>query len=134
MVVFTNIFNPDYQLYQSINHFLSSVSQTSSSIDSARTCVSYVIDKEQTDFVLCSQNTTPNDLNITSNYDIGSCETQRKQNYRIPTTSTKIDHVRRISAMPFCSFSLHTTVKLPPVSKKYMCFQIDIESAQASKF
>ena len=50
------------------------------------TCVYYIIDKEKTDSVLCSQNTTYNDLNTTNNYDIQSCETPRKQNDSIPTT------------------------------------------------
>ena len=31
------------------------------------------------------------------------------------------------------SFNLHTTAKLPPVGKEYMCFQIGGKSSQAAK-
>ena len=58
--------------------FPSSASQTSSSINSTRTCVSSIIDKDQTDSVLCSQNTIHNDLNITNNNELQSCETPGK--------------------------------------------------------
>ena len=52
--------------------------QTSSSVKSTITYLSYIIDKEKTDSVLCSQNSIHNYLNITNNYDIKSCETPRK--------------------------------------------------------
>ena len=54
-------------------------SQTSSSIELTITSVSSVIDKKQTNFVLCSQNTIQNDLNITNNDDMKSRETPRKK-------------------------------------------------------
>ena len=97
--------------------FSSSASQTSSSIELTITCVSYITDKEQTDTVFCSQNTIQNDLNITNNDNINSCETPRKQNYSIPTTSTPKHHAQSIGAMPVRPFNLHTTVKLPPLGK-----------------
>ena len=76
-----------------------SASQTSSSINSTRTCVSSIIDKDQTDSVLCSQNTTHNYLNITNNNNIHSCDTPGNQHYRIPTTSTPNCHTKRIGDM-----------------------------------
>ena len=53
--------------------------QTSSYIELTITSVSSVIDKKQTNSVLCSKNSIQNDLNITNNDDIQSCETPRKQ-------------------------------------------------------
>ena len=81
------------------------------------TSISYVIYKEQTNSVLCSQNTIQNDLNIKNNDDINSCETTRKQNYRIPTTSTPNHHEQRIDAMAVRLLNSHTTTKLPSLGK-----------------
>ena len=50
----------------------SSDSQTSTSIKLTITSVSSDIDKKQTNSILCSQNTTQNDLNITNNEDVKS--------------------------------------------------------------
>ena len=75
---------------KSVFSFLAS--KTSSSIYSTRTCVSSIIDKEQTYSILCSQNTTQNDLRITNNNDINSCETPRKK-YIIPNNSTPKHHL-----------------------------------------
>ena len=44
-------------------------------------------------------------------------ETQRKENYRIPTTSTPNHHAQRISATSVSLLNLHTTMKIPPVGK-----------------
>ena len=82
---------------------------------------------------MCSSNTIQNDLNITNNEKIKSCETQRKQNYSIPTTSTPNNHAQHISAMSVSLLSLHTTAKLTQVGKEYMCFQNDGKTAQADK-
>ena len=60
--------------------------------------VSSVIDKEQTNSVLCSQNIIQNDLNIKNNDDIKCCETPRKKNYNIPTNSTSNQYAQRIGA------------------------------------
>ena len=75
------------------------LSQTSYYFKFKRTCVSSIIDKEKTDSVLCSQNTIHNDLNITNNDHIQSCETPRRKNYSIPTTSTPKHHEKSIGAM-----------------------------------
>ena len=64
----------------------SSASQTSSYIELSITSVSSIIYKKQTNSVLCSENSIQNNLNITNNDNIQSCETQIKQNYSIPTT------------------------------------------------
>ena len=48
--------------------------------------------------------------------------------YITPTNSTPKHHSQRIGAISVCSFNLHTTVKLPPVDKEYMCFHIDVKS------
>ena len=57
----------------------------------------------------------------------------RKKNYSIPTTSTTNHHAQLISSTSVSLFNLHTTKKLPPVGKKYICFQNDGETSQASK-
>ena len=90
--------------------------QKSYLINSIRTCVYSIIEKYQTSSVLCSQNTIQNDLNITNNDDIQSCETPIK-NYSIPTTSTPKNHAQPIGAMQVHSFNSHTTVKFPPLVK-----------------
>ena len=59
--------------------FASSASQTPSSIKLTIACVSSIIDKEQTDYVFCSQNTTQDYLNITNNNGIHSYKTPRKK-------------------------------------------------------
>ena len=96
--------------------FSSSASQKSYSIKLTITSVSYVIYKEQTDSVLCSQNIIQNDLNITNNDSIHSCEIPRKKN-RITTTLNPNHHEQRIGVMSMHSFNLHITAKLPPASK-----------------
>ena len=73
-------------------------SQTLSSIEMRITSIPSVRDKEQTNYVLCSKNSIQNDLNITNNDDIHSCETQRKQHCSIPTNSTLNHHAKRFSA------------------------------------
>ena len=45
------------------------------------TSVPYMTDKHQNNYVLCSQNTTQNDVTITKNDDIQSCETQKKTKF-----------------------------------------------------
>ena len=46
--------------------------------------------------VVCIQNSIQNDLNITHNDEIQSCETQIKYNYIIPTPSTPNNHAQHI--------------------------------------
>ena len=75
-----------------------SASQTSSSTSLTRTLVSSVIDKKQTNSVLCSQNTIQNDLNITNNDNIKSCETPRK-NCITPNTSNPNHRAQCIGSM-----------------------------------
>ena len=45
-------------------------SQPSLSIELTITYVSYVIDRTQTNYVLCSKHSIQNDFNITNNYNI----------------------------------------------------------------
>ena len=92
--------NGQYQLSTtSIKSPVSSSSyyQTSSSIELTITYVSFIIDKNQTNSVLWSKNSIQNDLNITSNYNIQSYETQKRHYYSIPTTSTPNHHTKYIA-------------------------------------
>ena len=94
-----------------------SASQKSSYIELTITSIPCVIDKKQTNYVLCSKSFIHNDLSITNNDDIQSCETQRKRNYSIPTTSTSNHHAQRIAVTSVNFLNLHTTAKLSPVGK-----------------
>ena len=53
-------------------------SQTSSSIKLTTASVPYVRGGKDNNYVLCSKNSIPNDVSITNNNDIQSCETERK--------------------------------------------------------
>ena len=63
----------------------SSEPQTSSSIKLTTTPIPSVIDKNQNNCVLYSQNTIQNDSTITNNDNKQSFDTAKKQNYIIPT-------------------------------------------------
>ena len=58
--------------------FSYSASQTSYSIKLTITSASYIIDKEQNNCIFCSQINISNDLNVTNNDNVQSCETPRK--------------------------------------------------------
>ena len=88
--------------------------------------------KKQTNSILCSQNTTQNDLRITNNDDMHSYETTIK-NYSIPTTSNTNHHAQRIDESLVSLLNLNTTTKLPTVGKEYMCFQNDGKTAHSAK-
>ena len=67
---------------------LSLAAQKSSYIELTITSVPSVRDKKQINSDFCSKNYIQNDLSITNNDNMQSCETQGKQNCIIPTTST----------------------------------------------
>ena len=95
----------------------SSASQTSSAIELTTTYVPSVRDKNQNNSVLCSQNNIQNDVRITNNDNIQSCETERKQNCKIPTASTPNHHAQRIANTFASILNLHTPTILPPIGK-----------------
>ena len=80
-----------------------------------------------------SQNTIQNDARIKNNDDIQSCDTARKKNYIIPTISTTNHHKKRIADKSSTILNLNTPTILPTKGKEYMCFQKDVETAQASR-
>ena len=57
----------------------------------------------------------------------------KENNYDISTTSAPNHHSQRISATSVNLLNLHTTTKLHPVGKEYMCFQKNGKTAQAAK-
>ena len=75
----------------------------------------------------------PDDATITNNDNIQSCETQKKQNYSIPTTSTPNHHSQCIATTSMSMFNLHKSAILPPVGKDYMCFKNYDKTAQADR-
>ena len=91
--------------------------QTSSAIESTTTSVPSIREKNQNNFVLYSRNTIENDASITNNGDIKSCETGRKQNYIIPTTSTPNHHAQRIDTTSSSVLNLNTPTILSPVDE-----------------
>ena len=94
--------------------------------------VPFVIEKKQNNFVLCSQNSIYNDVSISNNNDIQSCETPIKENYSIPTTSTRNHHAQRIDTIYTSILNLHRTMRLPSVGKVYV-FHNDSKTGQAVK-
>ena len=64
-----------------------------------------------------SPNTIQNDERITKNDDIQSCETARKKNYIIPTTSTPNNHTQRIATTSSSILNLNTPTILTPEGK-----------------
>ena len=71
--------------------------QISLSIELTIASVHSVRDKKQTNSIFCSKHFIQNGLSIINNDDIQSCETQRKQNFSIPTTSTPNHHAQSIA-------------------------------------
>ena len=94
-----------------------SASQTSSSNESTTISVPSVRDKKQNNYVLCSQNSIHNDVSITNNDYIQSCETARRKNYSIPTPSNPNHHAQCISTTSASMLNLHATAILPRVVK-----------------
>ena len=101
---------------------LSSDTQISSAIKLTTTPVPSVTDKNQNNSILYSQNTIQNDASTTNNDNIQSCETARKQHYRIPTTSISNHHTQLVATRSSSILNLNTPTILPPVGKEYMCF------------
>ena len=94
----SNIFNTNSQLRQFKAHVRSSsASQISSSIELTITSVPSVREKKENNYVLCSKNSIQNAVSITNNNNIQYCDTARKQNYSIPTTSIPNHHAQRIA-------------------------------------
>ena len=110
-----------------------SASETLSSIELTTASIFSVRDKNQNNSVLSSQNTIQNDARITNNYDIQSCETTRKQNYKITTTSNLNHNAQSMATTSASMLNLHTTTALPPVGKEYMCFQKDGKTVQDAR-
>ena len=106
-------------------------SQTSPPIELTTTSIPSVRDKNQNNYVLCSQNTIHNDVRITNNDGIQSCETARKQNYSIPTTSIPNHHAQCISTTSASMLNVHTPTGLTPVGEEHMCVQKDGKTSQA---
>ena len=66
--------------------------------------------------------TTNQNKNNTSNTDdIHSCVTPRKKNYSVHDTSTTNILKSLNTAIPIAPVELHTTTKLRPASKEYLC-------------
>ena len=94
----------------------SSEPQTLSSIELTTTYVPSVRGKKKKKSVLCSKNSIHNDVSITNNNDIQSCESERK-NCSIPTNSTPNHHAQHIANTSSSVLNLHTTMGFPTFGK-----------------
>ena len=65
--------------------------------------------------------TNQNRNNTSKTYDIHSCVTPRKQNYSFQVISTTTRLTPLNATLPIAPVELHTTQKLPPVGKEYLC-------------
>ena len=95
----------------------SSDPQISSAVELTTTSFSYVLDKNQNNYVLYSQNSIHNDATITNNEEIQSCETHKKKNYSIQTISTHNHHTQGIATTSSGILNLNTPTILPQVGK-----------------
>ena len=78
--------------------------------------------------------TTNKKKNNTSNTDdIHSCVTPRKQNYSVQATSTTPSLTPLNTTLHIAPIELHTTTKLPPSGKEYLCFHINSKSPHAAQ-
>ena len=66
--------------------------------------------------VLCSKNSIHNDLSITNNGNIKSCEHTKENKYRIPTTWNSYCHAQLVSETSVNLWNLHITMTVPPAS------------------
>ena len=102
----------------------SSATHTSSASNLTQTSISSHLDNKDS--------TTNQNKNNTSNTDdIHSCVTPRKQNYSVQDTSTPTYLKPLNTTLPIAPVELHTTTKLPPVCKEYLCLQINSKSPHA---
>ena len=102
----------------------SSAAHASSASNLTRTFISSHLDNKDI--------TEIQNKNNTSNIDnIYSCVTQRKQNYIVQATC-KLPRLTPLNTtLPIAPVELHTTAKLTPVGKEYLCFQINSKSPHA---
>ena len=100
----------------------SSVSHTSYTSNPTQPSISSRLDNEHI-------STNHNKNNISNTNHIQSCVTpQKKIKVFRPTHLTPLNATLSITPV-----KLHTTTKLPPAGKEYLCFQISGESSQTSK-
>ena len=96
----------------------SSAAHTSSASNLTWTSISSQLDNKDS-------TTNQNKKNTSYTDDIHSCVTLRKQNYSVNTTSTHPYLTPLNNTLPIEPVELHTTTKLSPASKEYLCFQVN---------
>ena len=104
----------------------SSAAHTSSASNLTQTFISSHLDTEDSTEI-------QNKNNISNTYGIHSCVTPQKQNYSVQATSTPPRFTSLNTTLPIAPVELHTTNKLPPVGKEYVCFQINSKSPRAAQ-
>ena len=77
--------------------------------------------------------TNQNKNNISNTDYIHSCVTPRKHNFSVQAISTPPRLTPLNTTAPFSLVELHTTTKLPPAGKEYLCYQINSKSPHASQ-
>ena len=74
-----------------------------------------------------------NKNNTSNTDDIHSCLTPRKQNYSVQDTSTPPSLTPLNTTLPIAHVELHTTTKLSPVGKEYLCFHVNSKYPHADQ-
>ena len=91
---------------------------TSYTSNLTRNIISYQLENENSTAI---QNMT----DITNTYDIHSCVTPWKQNISVQAPSTPPQLTPWTTTLPIVPVELPKTMELPPVSKEYLCFQVN---------
>ena len=101
-------------------------SNTSSASNSTRTSIWYRLDNKHI-------STNHNKNNISNKDYIQSYVTPRKQNYSFQDKYTPTNLTQLNATLPITSVKLHTTAKLSPAGKEYLCLYINSKYSQADK-
>ena len=104
----------------------SSAAHTLSAINLTLTFISSHLDNEDITAIQNKKDTS-------NTYDIHSCVTPGVNNYSVQATSTPPHLTLLNTTLPIASVELHTTTKLSPVGKEYLCFQINSKSPHAAQ-
>ena len=75
----------------------------------------------------------PDKVNISNTDDIHSCVTTERHNISVQDASTPPRLTPLITTLPILPVELPKTTQLPPLSKEYLCFQVDNKSSHASQ-
>ena len=115
---FTNTVNPNSQLCHSRHLLVHLQIPKHHLISNEQQLLSLMLETKIKTILFCIPKIPSRMMqSITYNDDVQSCETSRKQDYSIPTTSTPNHHTQRFDTTSASILNLHTPTILPPVGK-----------------